>query len=162
MNHQQRHLEKILQFLILQQGHDLRPHLLQFHAWKWRPCQGTQHVFQCQNNSKKLTHLSKHVVNCRQRTGQANSEDPFTVVVMTGKLIISCKKFPLFAQCFYNKMRQFSVDNTPQISEVALAAHDSWYMLQRSNDLLPSLLLPTSTNKSLHPPLVLTGKFTPL
>ena len=41
---------------------------------------------------------------------RANYEDPFTVVVTTGKLIIGYQKFPQFARCFYDKMGQFSVD----------------------------------------------------
>ena len=40
---------------------------------------------------------------------RANSEYPFTVAVMTGELIVSRKKFLQFAQCFYNKVSQFSV-----------------------------------------------------
>ena len=40
---------------------------------------------------------------------RANSEYSFTVAVMTGELIVSRKKFLQFAQCFYNKMSQFSV-----------------------------------------------------
>ena len=42
------------------------------------------HVFQRQNNSNMLAHLSKHVGRC-QREG-ANSEDLFAVAVMTGEL----------------------------------------------------------------------------
>ena len=41
---------------------------------------------------------------------RANSKDPFTVAVTTGELIIGCKKFLLFTQCFYNKMGQFSTE----------------------------------------------------
>ena len=43
---------------------------------------------------------------------RANSEDPFTVAVTTGELIVDCKKVPLFAECFYNNFEigQFSVD----------------------------------------------------
>ena len=41
---------------------------------------------------------------------RAKSEDPFTVAVTAGKLIVGRKKFPQFARCFYDKMGQFSVE----------------------------------------------------
>ena len=44
--------------------------LTTIHAWKWRPrMQGTQCVFQLQNDSKRLPHLSKGVgvSHCRRR-----------------------------------------------------------------------------------------------
>ena len=41
---------------------------------------------------------------------RANSKYPFTVTVMTGELIVSREKFLQFAQCFYDKMSQFSVE----------------------------------------------------
>ena len=59
------------------------------------------HVFQHQNDIKTLPCLSKRVGCCCkklpcQREG-SNSEDLFTVAVMTGKLIIGRKKFLQFA-----------------------------------------------------------------
>ena len=44
-----------------------------------------------------------------QREG-ANSEDLFTVAVTTGELVVGREKFPQFAQRFYDKIGQFSVD----------------------------------------------------
>ena len=37
----------------------------------------------------------------------ANSEDLYAVAVMTGKLIVGCKKIPQFARCFCDKIGQF-------------------------------------------------------
>ena len=41
---------------------------------------------------------------------QVNSKDPFALAVTTGKLIVDCDKFLQFAQCFYDKMGQISVE----------------------------------------------------
>ena len=46
--------EKNLAIFNLQQGHNLSPHPLQSQTGKWQPRHGTQHVFQCQNNSITL------------------------------------------------------------------------------------------------------------
>ena len=50
------------------------------------------HVFQHQNDIKTLPCLSKHVGCCRKKTAMPNSEDLFTVAVMTGKLIVGREK----------------------------------------------------------------------
>ena len=46
---------------------------------------------------------------CHAKRERANSEYQFTVVVITGELIIDHEKLPQFARCFYEKMSQFSV-----------------------------------------------------
>ena len=45
----------------------------------------------------------------RQRE-RANFEGSFAVAVTAGELIVGHKKFQRFAQCFYDKMGQFSVE----------------------------------------------------
>ena len=86
--------KRILWFFILPQCHDLWPHPLKFHEWKWWPCQRTQHVFQCWNDIKRLPHLPNVWVNVSKelpcQREQVNSEDPF--------------------RCFYNKISQFSIE----------------------------------------------------
>ena len=53
---------------------------------------------------------------------RATSEDPFTVTVTTGELIVGCKKFLLFARCFYNKMGEFSIELLdPQLNDNVLS-----------------------------------------
>ena len=70
-------------------------------------------MFQRQTDSKRLYYAYQRVwvgeeLPCQ--SVRAKSEDPFTVVVMAGELIVGREKFPQFARCFYDKMGQFSVE----------------------------------------------------
>lgn len=111
-NHQQ-NAEKKLWFLISRQGHDVWPHLQQFHAYKWRPSRTPCMYF----NVKMMVRLDKEIfagtnfwelvlvgeeLPCQRE--RANSEDPLPVAVTTGELIVGQEKCQQFAWCFYDKI----------------------------------------------------------
>ena len=96
VTHQQTRQEKNLQFLILRQGHDMTTPLTNLRM----------EIVTLPGNSACIWMSECHIVwvavskelPCQRKW--ANSEDSFTVMAMTGKLILGCKKFPQFCSMF--------------------------------------------------------------